>query len=92
MAPSDLDVLPRRQPRYELRLLRSDAPHVPVVVRSRHRFRFLAEWSRRLDADHLRLLPGCALTVVDVRREVAPLPRVEVVSSAFGEGLRRIAA
>jgi hypothetical protein len=58
----------RARPRYELRLLRVGDPDVPVAVRSRHRFRLLAEWSRRLDAAHVRLLPGCELTVVDVRR------------------------
>ena len=82
MAFGDVPAL-RARPRYELRLARVDALDTPVVVRSRHRFRILAEWSRRLDADHLRLLPGCALTVVDVGREreqrtvVPPLPVAE---------------
>ena len=57
----------RWQPRYELSLVRTDDPGAPVVVRSRHRVRLLAEWSRRLDADHMRLLSGCSLVVVDAR-------------------------
>jgi hypothetical protein len=55
------------QPRYELRMVRADEPDATVVVRSRHRFRALAERSRRLDDDHMRLVPACRLVVVDLR-------------------------
>jgi hypothetical protein len=73
-------------PRYELTLVRSDATDVPVLLVGRHRIRIFAEWSRRLEQDHLRLLPGCDLVVLDSRRttdrhapaDVTPLPAREV--------------
>jgi hypothetical protein len=59
-------------PRYELRLVRVEAPATTILVRSRHRIRALAELSRWLDTDHVRLLPGCRLVVGDLRMD-APL-------------------
>jgi hypothetical protein len=48
-------------------MVRADEPDATVVVRSRHRFRALAERSRRLDDDHMRLVPACRLVVVDLQ-------------------------
>jgi hypothetical protein len=53
-------------------MVRADEPDATVVVRSRHRIRALAELSRWLDTDHVRLLPGCRLVVGDLRMD-APL-------------------
>jgi hypothetical protein len=77
------------EPRYELRLVRSDATGRPVRLMGRHRVRAFAEWSRRLEDDHLRLLPGCRLVVVDSRDEGPHAASGDVTSS--GE-LRRVAA
>ncbi|MCW2700106.1 MAG: hypothetical protein JWQ45_1641 [Blastococcus sp.] len=55
----------RWQPRYELWVVRADAPDVPVLLRSRHRIRAFAAWSRRLEREHVRLLRGCQLVIVD---------------------------
>jgi hypothetical protein len=52
--------------------VRVEAPDTTILVRSRHRIRALAELSRWLDADHVRLLPGCRLVVGDLRMD-APL-------------------
>lgn len=67
--------------RYELRMVRSDAPHVTVLVRSRHRFRALAELSRRGDRAHMALVPGCELIVVDGRKDDGDRSRVATLSA-----------
>jgi hypothetical protein len=58
------------RPRYELRLVRDDGPGTPVLVWSRHRVRWLAERSLRLEEAHLRIAPA-RLVVVDRRAERA---------------------
>jgi hypothetical protein len=79
------------QPRYELRMVRSDAPHITVVVRSRHRVRALAELSRRQGAAHMKLIPGCDLVVVDVRaHDGAPVTALPTRTTASPAG--RLAA
>ena len=62
------------QPRYELWVVRAEAADVPVLLRSRHRIRTFAAWSRRTDGDHVRLLRGCELVIVD-RDDRRPLRR-----------------
>jgi hypothetical protein len=80
------------EPRYELTLVRSDATDVPVLVVGRHRIRVLAEWSRRLERDHLRSLPGCDLLVVDSRRKTADPAPAAVTELPAREIQDRIAA
>jgi hypothetical protein len=58
------------QPRYELRLIRGDGSGAPVLVWSRHRVRWLAERSLRLEEAHLRIAPA-RLVLVDRRAERA---------------------
>lgn len=58
------------EPRYELRLIRGDASDAPVLVWSRHRLRWLAERSLRLEEAHLRIAPA-RLVVVDRRADRA---------------------
>ena len=54
------------EPRYELRLVRGDGPGTPVLVWSRHRVRWLAERSLRMEQAHLRIAPA-RLVMVDRR-------------------------
>jgi hypothetical protein len=81
------------QPRYELWVVRAEAADVPVLLRSRHRIRTLADWSRRMDGDHVRLLSDCELVIVD-RDDRRPLAAsvAEVTPIAIRTAVERRAA
>jgi hypothetical protein len=79
--------------RYELRVVRSDAPEITVLVRSRHRFRALAELSRRMDQPHMRLMRGCQYVVADLRKDAAQWDSVAHLRPATAPAAaRRLAA